>query len=94
MVQDMAEGIFEGTAIGKAALQKYGQVPENFRIFEAGWLGERPEEFTVMEVKGALFREAKSGPNKGKLTIMLPRTTRRVYVTKDELKKFDDPEDE
>ena len=76
------------THFGKAALSKLSKVPENFRIYEAGWLGSNPSEFTIMEVKGAEFREAKSGPNKGKLKIKLPNTDRIVYITKDEISAY------
>lgn len=83
---DMEHDVFAEQSYGKVALQKMNPVPENFRLYAAGWLGEKPEEFTVMEVTGAEFRTAKSGPNKGKLSIMVPGTKRTVYVTKDEMK--------
>lgn len=82
---DMETPVFEEHAFGKAALRQLGDVPENFRLYEAGWLGERPEDFRVMEVKGAEFRHAKTGPNKGKLAILVPGTVRTAYVTKDEI---------
>lgn len=76
------------TSFGKVALSKLSPVPENFRIYEAGWLGSKPSEFTVMEVKGAEFRAAKSGPNKGELKIKIPNTNRTVYVTKEEIAAY------
>ena len=90
---DMEEDIFADQPYGKVALQKMsksGPVPEGFRLFCAGWLGDKPEEWEVMKVTGAEFRRAKSGPNKGKLCVMVQKTTRTVYVTKtemDEIKK-------
>lgn len=75
----------ESTTYGKAALAKLALVPKNFRLYEAGWLGNKPSEWNVMEVKGMEFREAKSGPNKGKLTTPLAGTKRTVYVTKEEI---------
>lgn len=85
MPMDVEVDTFAQTGFGKAALCKMGEVPENFRLYEAGWLGERPEEFSVMEVKGAEFRAAKRGPNKGKLSIIVPGTRRTVYVSREEI---------
>lgn len=76
------------TSFGKVALSKLSPVPENFRIYEAGWLGSKPSEFTVMEVKGAEFRAAKSVPYKGELKIKIPNTNRTVYVTKEEIAAY------
>lgn len=81
----------ENTSYGKAALSKLAPVAENFRIYEAGWLGDKPGEWTVMEVKGMEFRAAKTGPNKGKLTVPVAGTKRTTYVTKDEMRAFDVP---
>lgn len=85
---DMQKDIFAEQSYGKIALQKLGPVPENFRLFEAGWLGKRPEEFHVMKVAGAEFRMAKSGPNKGKLSILVKGTQRSAFVTKEEMQAF------
>ncbi len=81
----------ENTSYGRAALSKLAPVAENFRIYEAGWLGDKPSEWTVMEVKGMEFRAAKTGPNKGKLTVPVPGTKRTVYVTEDEMRAFEVP---
>lgn len=86
MAMDMEDDIFAKQPYGKVALEKLAPVPENFRLYRAGWLGDKPEEFTVMEVIGAQFRAAKSGPNKGKLSIMVPGTKRTAYVTEAEMK--------
>lgn len=82
----MEHDVFAEQSYGKAALQKMAPVPENFRLYSAGWLGQKPEVRTVMEVTGAQFRVAKRGPNKGKLSIMVPGTQRTVQVTKAEMK--------
>jgi hypothetical protein len=87
---DMTVDLFSHHSFGRAALKQLSPVPDNFRLFEAGWLGKRPEEFRVMEVKGAEFRVAKSGPNKGRLTVIVPGTIQTAYVTKDEIRACDD----
>lgn len=79
--------IMESASYGKAALERFGPVPENFRIYAAGWLGDKPEEWRVMGVTGAEFRAAKSGKNKGKLCIMIPGTKRTAYVTREDMAK-------
>lgn len=83
MPVDMQDDIFGRQPYGKAALKKMGSVPANFRIYRAGWVGDLKTTDT-MEVIGAEFREAKSGPNKGKLSILVPGTRRTVYVNKSE----------
>ncbi|HCA35407.1 MAG: hypothetical protein CMM07_17860 [Rhodopirellula sp.] len=86
-MSDMEKDVFAHTAFGKLALKKMQPVPENFRLFEAGWLGEQPKDWEVMEVKGAEFRRAKSGPRKGRLAIKIRGTERTVYLTKDQIQK-------
>jgi hypothetical protein len=86
-MSDMEKDVFADTAYGKLALKKMQPVPANFRLFEAGWLGEQPKDWEVMEVKGAEFRRAKSGPRKGRLAIKIRGTERTVYVTKDQIKE-------
>lgn len=81
----MDQDLFAEQRYGKIALQKMAPVPENFRLYSAGWLGEKPKDWSVMEVTGAQFRVAKSGPNKGKLSIVVPGTKRTVYVTSTEM---------
>jgi len=82
---DMQDDIFARTAFGQAALKKLGSLPAGFRLFSAGWLGDDLRQATVMKVSGAEFRAAKTGPNKGKLSIRLAGTTRTAYVTKPEM---------
>ena len=86
MKADMAEDVFAQHGFGKAALAKMGNQPENFRLYAAGWLGDRIG--TVMAVTGAQFRHAKSGPNKGKLSVLIRGTKKTVYVSADEMRKF------
>lgn len=40
--------IFAQTSYGKAALRKLGKVPENFMLYEAGWIGDKPENWNGM----------------------------------------------
>lgn len=86
---DMEKDIFAECTYGKIALKKMGPVPENFRLFCAGWLGDKPSEWDVMKVTGAEFRVAKAGPNKGKLCIRVKGTDRNAFVSRDEMKNFE-----
>lgn len=89
-MSDMTKDIFADTPYGKLALERMQPVPENFRLYEAGWIGNRPEDCKVMEVKGAEFREAKSGPRKGNLAIKIKGTERSVYLTKEQIREASD----
>ena len=73
----LAEQIF-----GKLALKKLGPVGENFRLYCAEWLGDQR---VVMKVSGAVFRVAKSGKNKGRLSIMVKGTKQTAYITAEEM---------
>lgn len=81
---DMTKDIFADQSYGKVALQKVAPTEPNFRLYKAGWLG-KVNSREVMEVTGAVFRQATRGPNKGKLSIMVPGTTRTVHVTAAEM---------
>lgn len=81
---NMERDIFAEQPYGKVALKKLGNVSENFRLYAAGWLGDGKER-EVMEIHGAEFRRAKTGKNKGLLSIMVKGTKRTVYVTKQEM---------
>lgn len=83
---DMTRDTLGEQTFGQLALAKLAPVPENFRLFQCEWMGDKPEEWTVMQVKGAEFRIAKSGPNKGKLSILVPGTERTAFVTADEIR--------
>lgn len=82
---DMTQDIFADYPFGKAARHKleklYGPLPENFRFYDAfnhgGLIG--------MQVSGAEFRRASSGPNKGLLTIIIPSTRKSVFLSREEI---------
>lgn len=86
---DISKDIFADQPYGKIALRKINPSSPNFRLYCAGWIetGGPPETWEVMEVSGAEFREAKRGPNKGKLTIMVPNTKRTVHVHISEIRE-------
>ena len=79
MSADMTIDIFAETAYGKVALEKMGEVPDNFRLYKAGWVDP-----SMMKVTGAKFRKALSGPNKGILSIKVKGTDRVAYVLANE----------
>lgn len=82
---DMREPLFENEPYGKAALAELLQPADpNFRFYCAAHVGKRG----VMRLDGAIFREAKSGKNKGKLCIKVEDTEQTVYVTREEIDKF------
>jgi len=88
-MHDMIIDLLGDTAYGKAAYKKLGNVSENFRLYYAGWVGDKdPSKCKEMVVKGAEFRKAKRGKNKGKMTVRVPDTTRTVIVTIDDMKAF------
>lgn len=88
---DMRTDLFAEYTFGKIALKKIASTEPNFRLFLAGWIGKCNQR-EVMEVRGAIFREAQRGQNKGQLSIMVPKTSRTVYITADEMQVFDDAE--
>lgn len=79
------DDIFANTSYGRVALKKLAPVAENFRLYCAGWLGDDPKLWDVMEVTGAVFRAAKTGPRRGQLVILEPGTKRTAYVTTAEM---------
>jgi hypothetical protein len=86
MKYDMQVDILKDSVFGKIALNKMGSVPEGFRLYEAGWLEDDLIVLPVIKVSGAEFRLAKTGINKGKMTVMVPGTKVSVYVTAEELR--------
>lgn len=80
---DMREDPFGSMAFGKAALEKIKPTDPNFYLYEAGWVSD-----DTMEVNGAVFREAKSGPNKGKLVMLVKGSEKKAFVTAEEMRKF------
>lgn len=79
------EDIFAEQSYGKVALAKMKPQNPDFSLYFAGWLGDYNTTDT-MEVRGAVFREAKSGPNKGKLVIKVPSSDMTAYVTVADMK--------
>jgi hypothetical protein len=84
MPADMTEPLFEKFAYGKAALKKMGAVPENFRLYSAELRGKHPN-YHGMQLHGAEFRAARTGPNKGKLCIEVDGSERTAYVSMEEI---------
>ncbi len=93
-LRDMAADMIEQNSIarqpyGKAALKKFGKklgkVPKNFRLCGAAWIGRTPENWVQMRVTGGEFRAAQSGPNAGKLCIMIPGSKRTILVSTSEI---------
>ncbi len=83
---NMTIKLFEKYAYGIAAMKKMGEVSEDFRLYQCGWIGGgQPDKWHGMQCEGAEFRAAKSGPNKGVLSIMIPGTKRSVYVSRAEI---------
>lgn len=76
------EDLFASTSYGKAALKKLGDVPQNFRLYSAGWIGKKPADWNEMRVTGRVFRASRSG----KLDIPVPGTIQSVIVSKDEMR--------
>lgn len=81
---DMKVDVFKETAYGKAALKKMGEVGPNFRLYCAGFIGKSDS----MVVDGAEFREAKSGPNKGQLSVRIEGTQKNVVVYQSDMDEF------
>lgn len=60
------------------ALAKLAPVPPNFQCYLYERLGEGKN--SVLKVTGAEFREAKSGPRKGQLVILIKGTERSCFL--------------
>lgn len=73
-----------------AARAKMKNLPENFLIYKFSWLGDTSDrDNCVMEVTGAVFREAKSGPRKGQRCIMVKGTDKQAFLTPDDIDELD-----
>lgn len=79
--------VFAEVSYGKLALQRIAPTHPDFRLFYAGYLGNKNER-DVMKVTGAVFRRALRGKNAGKLSIMVPGTTQTIYLTSKEIEEF------
>lgn len=87
---DMEVDVFGATTYGKVALQKFAPVSATFRIYRAGWLGDRNQKWEVMEVAGADFHVAQDGREKGKLAIKIKGSERTTHVTRAEMRAFEE----
>lgn len=85
---DQRIDVFAEYSFGQIALKKIGSPDPNFRLFLAGWMG-KPNDHKVMKIMGAIFREPSRGPNKGQLSIMVPKTQKTAYVTSEEMAAFE-----
>lgn len=91
MKYDMQEDILGASIFGKIALTKIGTVSPRFRLYEVGWVDCGDVVSVgglVMKVTGAEFRIAKTGINKGLMTVMIEGTRISVYVTKEEIQAY------
>lgn len=82
---DMEQDFFAEHAFGRLALKKMAPTPADFRLYRAEWLGDKPNDRQVLKVTGGEFRRAKTGKNKGKLTILVNGTNKTVYLTSQEI---------
>lgn len=86
---DMEGHVFEGTSYGKVALRKLRaagyELGDDFRLYVAGWQGNKPEDWTHMKVTGATFRRAEKGPRKGRLCFKVPGTDVSALVSRKEM---------
>jgi hypothetical protein len=71
--------IFSTQNYAKKALEKFGEVPENFKIFKFSW-----KSSDSMEVTGAEFRAAE-GATDSNLSVLMPGTERTVLLPGEEL---------
>ena len=65
----------DNTSFGKVARQKFGAVPDGFHVYSAELLGDKPEDWQSMRVRGAQF--------KGRRRV--PGTTMTTIVTREEM---------
>jgi hypothetical protein len=75
---DMDNNLFEHEPYGRLALKKMGAVPDNFRLYQVGWINEgvpRP----ALQVVGAEF-ESRGGGH-----YLIPGSKRVAYITPLEL---------
>src|SRR5579859_3543555 len=92
----MSDIFFDNEVFGQIARDKMKKMSggkdldPNFRLYIAGWIENGPPEaWDALEVTGAVLREAKSGPSKGKLRIPVPGTKLTAIVTKSEMEAFE-----
>ena len=88
MSMNMDNDVWGDASFAKIALQRMGDVPENFRIYAAGWLGEFPN-CHGMQVTGAEFARMKRKTTHG---TKIKGTERTVYVSKKDMRELDERE--
>ena len=81
----MSLGHINEMAYVKAAVKKLGDVPENFFIYRLAWIGTG--KAAVMQLTGAVFREAKKGKNKGEMCIVIKGSEKVTHMTHEEIDK-------
>lgn len=69
------DDLMDTTSYGRAALRKFGAVPEGFHVFSAEWLGDKPKDWRTMRVTGAQFKSNRP----------IPGTTMTTIVTREEM---------
>ena len=89
ILNDMTHKVFETFQYGMIALKHFGDVPENFRIYDAGFEPQPPKLWNGIRVTGAQFEVESEGLNKGKLCKIIPGTIRKCTVTRKEIEEFD-----
>lgn len=82
---DMEHDCFAEQPYGQLALQKMAPTPADFRLYCAEWLGDKQNGRQVLKMTGGEFRRAKSGKNKGKLSILVKGTDKTVFLTSEEI---------
>ncbi len=85
---DMEKDFFADQPYGQLALQKMAPTPSDFRLYCAEWLGDKPNDRQVLKITGGEFRRAKSGKNKGKLSILVKGTDKTVFLTSEEIQSL------
>lgn len=85
MTRKDEDDAFGGTAIERAMINKIGKVPDNFRVYSAGWIGKTPKDWVTMSITGALFEPMARGPRKGRMIKMVAGTKQTVVVSREEL---------
>jgi hypothetical protein len=74
-----------------AKLAKQTPLPDNFMIYQAGWIGDMDSDARVMKLEGCEFRVALSGPNKGQLCVPIPNTGRTAWLSVEEIRALKVP---
>lgn len=87
-LSDMTVDIMKDTPAGKLAMEDFGEVDENFRIYEMSLYGPINKAHGITVV-GCVFQEATSGRNKGKLCVIVPGTTKTTNVSTERLRNHE-----